>query len=233
MPYCSTPETYRNTETIANNLFFFGQWNPNECHCRPQCLKLLFTSSLESTTDRYKISKTRNKARARVYYKSLEFEFIREELGYGTIDLLCDIGGTLSLLMGASLLTCCELLEVAWFMLVKKCCRRFAATTHHNSSDHTDTDTDTDNELKETKESSEKKTVINNGTPIKKTQPTTKSSFLTLSPFRTTNKKAKKKLDCAKNKARISDKINSEQTQQLDNSLQCETELISSSGHIV
>ena len=44
--------------------------------------------------------------------QSLEFEFIKEEVGYGTIDLLCDVGGTLSLLMGASLLTCCELFEV-------------------------------------------------------------------------------------------------------------------------
>jgi hypothetical protein len=66
-------------------------------------------------------------------FQNLEFEFIREDLGYGTIDLLCDIGGTLSLLMGASLLTCCELLEVAWIMLVKKCCNQLSTTTsNHN-----------------------------------------------------------------------------------------------------
>ena len=57
-------------------------------------------------------------------FQNLEYEYIREDLGYGTIDLLCDVGGTLSLLMGASLLTCCELLEVAWIMLVKKCFRK-------------------------------------------------------------------------------------------------------------
>lgn len=76
--------------------------------------------------------------------QNLQFEFIKEEVGYGTIDLvricekslykqkleplvslqLCDVGGTLSLLMGASLLTCCELLEVAWFTSVQTCCRR-------------------------------------------------------------------------------------------------------------
>ena len=55
----------------------------------------------------------------------MEFEYIREEVGYGTIDLLCDVGGTLSLLMGASLLTCCELLEVAWIYLLQKCCAVF------------------------------------------------------------------------------------------------------------
>ena len=49
-------------------------------------------------------------------------------MGYGTIDLLCDVGGTLSLLMGASLLTCCELLEVAWIVVAKKCCRKVSRT---------------------------------------------------------------------------------------------------------
>ena len=68
-PYCNTPESYRHTEKIAENLFFYGQWNPNDCSCRQQCKKHLFTSSLESTTDRYKISKGRIMARVRVYYQ--------------------------------------------------------------------------------------------------------------------------------------------------------------------
>ena len=49
-------------------------------------------------------------------------------MGYGTIDLFCDVGGTLSLLMGASLLTCCELLEVAWIYLLQKCFVMFPTT---------------------------------------------------------------------------------------------------------
>ena len=61
-------------------------------------------------------------------FQNLEFEFIKEDVGYGTIDLLCDVGGTLSLLMGASLLTCCELLEVAWIVMAKKCCRKVSKT---------------------------------------------------------------------------------------------------------
>ena len=68
-PYCNTPESYRHTEKIAENLFFYGQWNPNDCSCRQQCKKHLFTSSLESTTDRYKINKGRIMARVRVYYQ--------------------------------------------------------------------------------------------------------------------------------------------------------------------
>ncbi len=58
------------------------------------------------------------------HLQTLQYEFIREEVGYGTIDLLCDVGGTLSLLMGASLLTCCELLEVAWLAALRGCCVR-------------------------------------------------------------------------------------------------------------
>ena len=61
-------------------------------------------------------------------FQNLEFEYIKEDVGYGTIDLLCDVGGTLSLLMGASLLTCCELLEVAWIVMAKKCCRKVSKT---------------------------------------------------------------------------------------------------------
>lgn len=122
LPSCSTPEEYRTVDKLSRNLFFYGQWNPNECHCEQQCLKVLFTSSLESTTDRYSAKKGYFDARIRIYYQNLQYEFIKEELGYGPQDLLCDIGGTLSLLMGASLLTCCELLEVAWFSVIQNCC---------------------------------------------------------------------------------------------------------------
>lgn len=69
LPYCSSPDSYRLTEKVADNLLFHGQWNPNQCNCRQQCKKLLFTSSLESTTDRYSIKSGRSKARVRVYYQ--------------------------------------------------------------------------------------------------------------------------------------------------------------------
>ena len=69
LPYCHTPESYRHTEKVAEMLFFFGQWNPNQCNCPQQCMKMLYTSSLESTTDRFKITKGRTKARVRIYYQ--------------------------------------------------------------------------------------------------------------------------------------------------------------------
>ncbi|KAF4528831.1 hypothetical protein B566_EDAN015031, partial [Ephemera danica] len=55
--------------------------------------------------------------------ENLVFEQITEEKAYPLISLLCDIGGTLGLLMGASVLTVCELLEVGWSHLLQHCCR--------------------------------------------------------------------------------------------------------------
>jgi hypothetical protein len=52
----------------------------------------------------------------------LIYEHITEELAYPMISLLCDIGGTLGLLMGASVLTVCELLEVIWSYIIQSCC---------------------------------------------------------------------------------------------------------------
>jgi len=44
-------------------------------------------------------------------------------MAYNIVALLCDIGGTLGLLMGASVLTMCELLEVLWSRLLQTFCR--------------------------------------------------------------------------------------------------------------
>lgn len=69
LPYCTSPSGYRLTDRISNDLFFYGQWNPNECRCRQQCLRTLFTSSLESTTDKYSGGKGADRARVRIYYQ--------------------------------------------------------------------------------------------------------------------------------------------------------------------
>jgi len=54
------------------------------------------------------------------------YEQIEEEFAYTAIALLCDIGGTLGLMMGASVLTVCELMEVAWSRLLKISCKKRA-----------------------------------------------------------------------------------------------------------
>ena len=69
LPYCSSSSSYRHAESKASELFFYGKWTPNDCNCSPQCKKILFTSSLESNTDRYKIHSKRMMARVRIYYQ--------------------------------------------------------------------------------------------------------------------------------------------------------------------
>lgn len=58
--------------------------------------------------------------------QELVYEQIEEEFAYTMIALLCDIGGTLGLMMGASVLTVCELMEVAWSRLLKIGCKKRA-----------------------------------------------------------------------------------------------------------
>lgn len=69
LPSCSTPSSYLRAAKVADDLFFYGQWNPSECQCDQPCLKLLFTSSLEATTDKYNKKRGVNRARVRIYYQ--------------------------------------------------------------------------------------------------------------------------------------------------------------------
>jgi hypothetical protein len=48
----------------------------------------------------------------------LTYDDIKEEFGYSTIPLLCDIGGSLGLLLGASVLTFFEIIEAISAVLV-------------------------------------------------------------------------------------------------------------------
>lgn len=56
----------------------------------------------------------------------MTFDDIEEEIGYSAIPLLCDIGGSLGLLLGASVLTFFEIIEAvsaALLHLTHCCCR--------------------------------------------------------------------------------------------------------------
>ncbi|KAG7173800.1 Acid-sensing ion channel 4-like [Homarus americanus] len=50
----------------------------------------------------------------------LTYDEVSEEIAYDAIALLCDIGGTLGLLLGASVLTFIEFLEVLWMKLLRR-----------------------------------------------------------------------------------------------------------------
>jgi acid-sensing ion channel 2 len=53
----------------------------------------------------------------------MTYDDVNEDLAYTEIPLLCDIGGALGLMLGASVLTFVEVLESVWSFLVKLCNR--------------------------------------------------------------------------------------------------------------
>jgi hypothetical protein len=54
---------------MSEALFFYGRWNPKQCACSDQCMRTLFSVSLESTTDGYNPKKGYDRARIRLYYQ--------------------------------------------------------------------------------------------------------------------------------------------------------------------
>ncbi|XP_065345770.1 acid-sensing ion channel 4-like isoform X2 [Cloeon dipterum] len=119
---CNNPNDYAEANNVLDNMLFFGGWRKLDCNCLHKCQETTFLSYPESTAFE------KNRTRIRVFYAELAYEVIQEEYAYTMIALLCDIGGTLGLLMGASVLTVCELLEVAWSRLLRLFCLSKNAT---------------------------------------------------------------------------------------------------------
>ncbi|XP_059480902.1 acid-sensing ion channel 4-B-like [Neocloeon triangulifer] len=114
---CATPDEYQAAMNAMQSLLISGGWSANTCNCPQQCRQTAFQMYPENIafeTDRVKL---------RIFYEDLVYEQITEDIAYNLIALLCDIGGTLGLLMGASVLTMCELLEVLWSRFMQTCCQ--------------------------------------------------------------------------------------------------------------
>ncbi|CAG0893265.1 unnamed protein product [Darwinula stevensoni] len=105
-PTCDTKESYAAATKAAKRLLFWGEWNPQDCDCPRQCYNSYYVPFGES------VHTGGNQSRLRVYYQDLTFDDVVEEYSYTEIPLLCDIGGTLGLLLGASVLTFVEILEI-------------------------------------------------------------------------------------------------------------------------
>ncbi|CAG0889101.1 unnamed protein product [Darwinula stevensoni] len=71
-------------------------WNPDKCGCHMPCKQSLYEFSPDSR------SRQDNHSVTRVFYLDMTYEEIKEEPSYDIISLLCDLGGTLGLLLGAS-----------------------------------------------------------------------------------------------------------------------------------
>lgn len=103
---CNTSDEYKNSTEMERRLLFSGEWKHSQCRCKKQCnedIYSIFTEAAKTNKD---------SAKVRVFFQDLTFDEVSEEIAYGMIALLCDIGGTLGLLLGASVLTFMEFLEV-------------------------------------------------------------------------------------------------------------------------
>ncbi|XP_063600738.1 acid-sensing ion channel 1C-like [Penaeus indicus] len=103
---CRTPEQYRLAIQKEQDLLFYGGWSHVKCNCLKQCNEDIYSTYTEA-------AKTSGKsAKLRVFFQDLTYDEVSEDIAYGAIALLCDIGGTLGLLLGASVLTFIEFVEV-------------------------------------------------------------------------------------------------------------------------
>ncbi|XP_071161145.1 degenerin-like protein del-10 [Mytilus edulis] len=60
-----------------------------------------------------------NFAQIDVFYRQMNYEEITQQVAFDTFSLFCDIGGSMGLFLGASLLSLCELLDLIWINVIK------------------------------------------------------------------------------------------------------------------
>ncbi|XP_045121788.1 degenerin mec-10-like [Portunus trituberculatus] len=111
---CNTSAEYTHATKMEKELLFYGGWRHSQCECMKQCNEDIYSMFTEAA------STARDSAKLRVFFQDLTYDEVSEEIAYDTIALLCDIGGTLGLLLGASVLTFMEFLEV----VLVKCLHR-------------------------------------------------------------------------------------------------------------
>ena len=102
LPLCNGSRQLQEAEDVATELLWEGKgWHPADCRCGQEAEP---TSCSQSVYETYADSFTRddNCTSYQVYFNDMTYEETREEFAYDVIALLCDIGGTLGLLLGAS-----------------------------------------------------------------------------------------------------------------------------------
>ncbi|XP_077987487.1 degenerin-like protein asic-1 [Glandiceps talaboti] len=116
-------------------IYYFYRYNMLQCDCRQPCNEMQYSLTMSQSqwpSDVYlkhllktvhnKNSKTRtinnaesarsNFLRLEVYFERLSYEVITEYEAYTWEDLLSDVGGTLGLYVGLSVITVCEFLKL-------------------------------------------------------------------------------------------------------------------------
>lgn len=69
-----------------------------------------------------------------IFYKQLSYEIITDQEAYGIFALFCNIGGTMGLLLGASVLTLSEVVEVSLVCFFLCVCRKLRACCQKRTS---------------------------------------------------------------------------------------------------
>nr|CAH0112524.1 unnamed protein product [Daphnia galeata] len=116
VPYCNTSEKLRLAEDLQKDLLWEGKgWHPASCHCEnsSSCSQYLY----ETNSDTF--ARHDDCAQYKVYFTDMTYEETKEEFAYDIISLLCDIGGTLGLLLGASVLTMIQFVDALSRQIVK------------------------------------------------------------------------------------------------------------------
>lgn len=127
MLYCSTP-ALRNFVSDPNGL--------SHCQCQDACKVSEYTAKIGTTkfpsskyVNLYNLSRdavdfiAANVIIVNIYYGKMSYQRIDEEYAYGITDMIANMGGTLGLCIGASILTICEFFEFVMFAL-KRCFNR-------------------------------------------------------------------------------------------------------------
>nr|CAH0113018.1 unnamed protein product [Daphnia galeata] len=109
---CNSSDAYSAVNKRVDDLLFYGEWSENNCReCPRQCNQDFYITYAETNQMDKEMENMGNQ-------RDLTYDDIEEEYGYTTIPLLCDIGGSLGLLLGASVLTFFEIIEAISAALV-------------------------------------------------------------------------------------------------------------------
>ena len=68
-----------------------------------------------------------------IFYREISYEEIEQNIAFEFLSLLSEIGGFLGLLLGASVLTVCELVDYISLTVFNKLSRKSRTTNHVNT----------------------------------------------------------------------------------------------------
>ncbi|XP_070537630.1 uncharacterized protein [Ptychodera flava] len=142
MPPC---RTLNKTQVACKQLiYYFFQSDKLHCKCAPPCserkysmtisqskwpseaylknlLRLIKVKSRKTQTLNDLESARANLVRLKVYFETLNYESTSENIAYTWADLLSDVGGTLGLYVGFSVITLCEVARLLLSLCAKFC----------------------------------------------------------------------------------------------------------------